>query len=148
MMQKLNFPTYQFQIDKRPKGFFIFDIIRKKYILLTPEEWVRQHTVHYLIEQKGYSPNLIAIEKQLSINNLKRRFDIVVFNQEMLPQILIECKAPEVKITQKTFDHANQYNWLLKAPFLFLTNGLKHYICQVNFKKNNYVFLEEIPTNS
>jgi type I site-specific restriction endonuclease len=148
MMQKLNFPTYQFQIDKRPKGFFIFDIIRKKYVLLTPEEWVRQHTVHYLIEQKGYSPNLIAIEKQLSINNLKRRFDIVVFNQEMLPQILIECKAPEVKITQKTFDQANQYNWLLKAPFLFLTNGLKHYICQVNFEENNYVFLEEIPANS
>ena len=144
-MQNLNFPTYQFKIEKRKNGLFIFDIIRKKYVLLTPEEWVRQHTIQYLIEEKNYSPNLIAIEKQLDINNLKRRFDIVVFNKQMQPEILVECKAPEVKITQKTFDQANQYNWLLKAPYLFLTNGLKHYICQVNFDENNYVFLETLP---
>ncbi len=147
-MQNLNFPTYKFQLEQRVNGVFIFDIIRKKYVLCTPEEWVRQHTLHYLIEEKGYSPNLIAIEKQLNINNLKRRFDIVIYNKQMRPEILIECKAPEVKITQKTFDQANQYNWLLKAPYLFLTNGLKHYICQVNFEENSYAFIKEIPNKS
>ena len=146
-MQALNFPKYAFQIQRKENGFFIFDIIRKGYFLLTPEEWVRQHTLHYLIYQKGYSQNLIAIEKQLAINGLKRRFDIVVFNKEMEPLILVECKAPGIKITQKTFDQANQYNWLLKAPYLFLTNGLKHYICQVNFETNNYTFIDSIPDN-
>jgi len=146
-MQRLNFQTYTFKYQHKANGTYIFDIIRKAYFLLTPEEWVRQHVIHYLIQEKNYSPNLIAVEKQLDINQLKRRFDIVVFNKEMQPNILIECKAPAIKITQKTFDQANQYNWLLKAPYLFLTNGLKHYICQINFKEGNYKFIEELPSN-
>jgi len=144
-MERLNFPPYQLQLKKKDDKIYIFDIIRKKYYLLTPEEWVRQHTLHYLIHNKKYPKSLIAVEKQLIINQTKRRFDIVVFNRKMQPEILVECKAPEVSITQATFDQANQYNWLLKAPYLFLTNGRKHYICQVNFETNNFVFLKDLP---
>ncbi len=143
-MQKLNFPTYQFKYQKKGDKTYIFDVIRKKYFLLTPEEWVRQNTIHFLLE-KGYSKSLISIEKQLNINGLKRRFDIVVFDKNMKSYLLIECKAPEVSINQKTFDQANRYNWLLKAPLLMLTNGMKHYICKIDFEKNNYKFLSELP---
>ena len=146
-MQKLNFPTYDFQLKKQDDKWLIFDPIRKKYYVLTPEEWVRQHTLQYLIQNKKYPKNLIAVEKELQINQTKRRFDIVVFNREMCPEILVECKAPGIAITQKTFDQANQYNWLLKAPFLFLTNGLKHYICQINFEANQFKFIKELPDN-
>ena len=144
-MQKLNFPVYNFKYKNTENKPYIFDIIRKGFYSLTPEEWVRQHMIHYLIQEKKYSPQLIAIEKQLNINGLKRRFDIVVFNKKLQPHILIECKAPTVLISQKTFDQANQYNWLLKAPFLILTNGLKHYICKIDFEQNKYQFLTEIP---
>jgi len=144
-MQKLNFPVYNFKYKNTENKPYIFDIIRKGFYSLTPEEWVRQHMIHYLIQEKKYSPQLIAIEKQLNINGLKRRFDIVVFNKKLQPHILIECKAPTVPISQKTFDQANQYNWLLKAPFLILTNGLKHYICKIDFEQNKYQFLTEIP---
>ncbi len=146
-MQKLNFPEYNFQLKKRDDKWLIFDPIRKKYYILTPEEWVRQHTLQYLIKDKNYPRSLIAVEKELLINQTKRRFDIVVFNHRMTPEILIECKAPHIVINQKTFDQANQYNWLLKAPFLFLTNGLKHYICQIDFKANQFKFIKELPDN-
>jgi len=145
LFQKLNFPTYDFKLIKQDSKIYIFDIVRKKYILLNPEEWVRQHVLHYLITEKKYPVNLIAVEKQLIINQNKRRFDLVVFNRKMQAEILIECKAPEVQINQKTFDQANQYNWLLKAPYLFLTNGKKHYICQINFEQNKVQFLKELP---
>jgi len=144
-MQKLNFPEYDFQLKKQDDKWLIFDPIRKKYYVLTPEEWVRQHTLQYLIQNKNYPKNLISVEKELQINQTKRRFDIVVFNHRMTPEILVECKAPHISINQKTFDQANQYNWLLKAPYLFLTNGLKHYICQINFETNQFQFLKELP---
>jgi len=144
-MQQLNFPAYDFRFKKDGNTMLVFDIIRKKYVVLTPEEWVRQHVLHYLIDDKNYPQGLIAVEKQLVINQTKRRFDIVVFNREMLPEILVECKAPHISIDQKTFDQANQYNWLLKAPYLFLTNGLKHYLCHINFAENNFCFLDELP---
>ncbi len=147
-MEPLNFPAYQLQLKKKDDKLYIFDVIRKKYYLLTPEEWVRQHTLHYLIYDKKYPKNLIAVEKQLLINQTKRRFDIVVFNREMQPHILVECKAPKISISQATFDQANQYNWLLKAPFLFLTNGKKHIFCEINFSQNNFKFLQELPSHS
>ncbi len=146
-MQKLNFPEYNFKLKKQDGKKLIFDPIRKKYYVLTPEEWVRQHTLQYLILEKKHSVSLIAVEKELQINHTKRRFDIVVFNREMTPEILVECKAPTIRISQKTFDQANQYNWLLKAPYLFLTNGLKHYICQIDFEANQFKFLKELPQN-
>ena len=147
IMQKLNFPEYDFKLKKQDDKWLIFDTVRKKYYILTPEEWVRQHTLHYLIRDKNYPKSLIAVEKELQINQTKRRFDIVVFNRKMTPEILIECKAPNISINQKTFDQANQYNWLLKAPFLFLTNGMKHYICQIDFEANQFKFLKELPEN-
>jgi len=147
-MQTLNFPAYSFRFKKVQNQIYIFDFIRKKYVVLTPEEWVRQHTLHYLIYDKKYPQNLIAVEKQLRINQTKRRFDIVVFNRNMQPEILVECKAPTVAITQTTFDQANQYNWLLKAPYLFLTNGIKHIYCQIDFAQNNFKFLQELPPHS
>jgi type I site-specific restriction endonuclease len=144
-MYQLNLPTYQFKFKKKQDKTYIFDIIRRKYYVLTPEEWVRQHIIHYLIFEKNYPKTLIAVEKQISINTVNRRFDIVVFNKNMKAEILVECKAPKININQKTFDQANQYNWLLKAPYLFLTNGLKHYICEINFDQNNFRFLKELP---
>ncbi len=146
-MQKLNFPEYNFKLKKQDGKKLIFDPIRKKYYVLTPEEWVRQHTLQYLILEKKHPVSLIAVEKELQINHTKRRFDIVVFNREMTPEILVECKAPTIRISQKTFDQANQYNWLLKAPYLFLTNGLKHYICHIDFEANQFKFLKELPQN-
>ncbi len=147
-MYKLNFPTYDFQLKKQNGKWLILDTIRHKYLVLTPEEWVRQHTIQYLIHDKAYPKNLIAVEKELKINQTKRRFDIVVFNKQMKPQILVECKAPNIPVTQKTFDQANQYNWLLKAPYLFLTNGMKHYICKIDFEANQFKFLKDLPKNS
>ncbi len=147
-MQVLNFPIYDFRLRKKNNKTYIFDIVRKKFFLLTPEEWVRQHSLHYLIIEKGYPLSLIAVEKHLYINGQLRRFDIVVFNRKMLPRILVECKAPEVPLTQTVFDQANQYNYLLKAPYLFLTNGRKHIYCQVDFNNNTYRFLAQIPKNT
>ncbi len=141
----LDFNKYNFRYKNKENKTYIFDIIRKKYVLLTPEEWVRQNLIHYIIYTKKYSPALIAVEKQLNINGLRRRFDIVVFNRNTHPQILIECKAPDIPIDQKTFDQANRYNWLLKAPYLVLSNGKKHYICKIDFDQNKYQFLKDIP---
>jgi hypothetical protein len=145
LLQELNFPFYDFKLKRQSQKIYIFDIARKKYVLLTPEEWVRQHVLHYLVIDKHYPVNLIAVEKQLMINKTVRRFDLVVFNKEMQPDILIECKAPGIPVNQKTFDQANQYNHLLKAPYLFLTNGRKHYICQIDFEENKFQFLPELP---
>ncbi len=144
-MQELNFPAYSFKYKNTQNKPYIFDVIRKGYYLLTPEEWVRQHMIRFLIEEKKYSPQLIAVEKQLEINGLKKRFDIVVFNKNMKPYILVECKAPHIKIDQQAFDQANRYNLLLKAPYLILTNGLKHLIFEINFEARQYRFLSQIP---
>jgi type I site-specific restriction endonuclease len=144
-MVSLHFPTYSFKIKSKENKPYIWDEIRKKYLLLTPEEWVRQHTVQYLIQEKKYSPDWMAIEKQFSINNIHKRADIVVFNKKMLPYIIVECKAPNVKITQETFDQIARYNLALDAKYLMLTNGLQHFYCQMNFEKKTYIFLEELP---
>jgi type I site-specific restriction endonuclease len=147
-MVSLHFPTYSFKIKSKENKPYIWDEIRKKYLLLTPEEWVRQHTVQYLIQEKKYSPDWMAIEKQFSINNIHKRADIVVFNKKMLPYIIVECKAPNVKITQETFDQIARYNLALDAKYLMLTNGLQHFYCQMNFEKKTYIFLEELPSFS
>lgn len=123
----------------------IFDKLRKKYIVLTPEEWVRQHFVYFLIEEKKYPVTLIALEKQLTINNLKKRSDILVFNTDGKPEIIVECKAPSIKITQNTFDQIARYNLKLRANYLILTNGLEHFYCKMDFKNETYIFLKDIP---
>ena len=123
----------------------IFDEIRKKFIVLTPEEWVRQHVVCFLMDEKKYPKSLINVEKVLKVNGLSKRYDAVVFNPDGSIKVLVECKAPEVKITQATFDKIARYNLTLKAQFLMVTNGLNHYFCQMDFENEAYVFLSQLP---
>ncbi|APZ47525.1 restriction endonuclease subunit R [Polaribacter reichenbachii] len=145
-LQKLNLPTYNFKLKSSENKTLIFDKLRKKYFVLTPEEWVRQHYVSFLIDKKKYPVSLIALEKQLTINNRKKRTDILVFNANGEPDIIVECKAPQIKITQATFDQIARYNLKLKANYLIVTNGLQHYYCKMDFEKETYVFLQDIPT--
>lgn len=145
-MQKLNLPSYTFKLKSNEKHTLIFDNLRKKYLVLTPEEWVRQHYVQYLVQEKNYPVSLIALEKQLTINNLKKRTDIVVYNKDGQPEIIVECKAPHIKISQDTFDQIARYNLQLKAKYLIVTNGLEHYYCSMDFENENYQFLKEIPS--
>jgi len=141
----LNFPTYSFRFKNSENNVAIFDEIRKKFILLTPEEWVRQHTLHYLIQDKNYPKSHINVEKLIKINILNKRYDIVVFQPNGEIFLLIECKAPEVAISQQTFDQIARYNLTLKAKYLMLTNGINHYFCQMDFENEKYIFLKELP---
>ncbi len=145
MVQQLNFPTYPFRFKNSENKPSIFDDIRKKFIVLTPEEWVRQHCVNFLMIEKKYPKSLINVEKELFINGRKKRYDIVVYNSDGSINILIECKAPKVPITQKTFDQIAQYNLTLNANLLMVTNGLNHYYCQLDYDNERYQFLKEIP---
>jgi len=147
-VQQLNFPTYPFRIKNSENKLSIFDDIRKKFIVLTPEEWVRQHCVLYLMTEKKYPKSLINVEKELLINGRKKRYDIVVFNTDGSIHILIECKAPKINITQKTFDQIAQYNLKLNADLLMVTNGLNHYYCQMDYDNERYQFLKDIPEYS
>ena len=144
-MQKLNLPTYDFRLKSSENKTLIFDNLRKKYLVLTPEEWVRQHFVHFLVDKKKYPTSLIAIEKQLSINNRKKRTDILVFNNAGKHDIIVECKAPSIKITQATFDQIARYNLKLKANYLIVTNGLEHFYCKMDFENEAYIFLKDCP---
>lgn len=147
-MTELNLPSYNYKFKSSENKRFIFDTIRKKFMVLTPEEWVRQHFVHYLIRYKKYPVSLIAIEKQLTVNGLKKRTDILVFDKKGNPDIIVECKAPKVPINQSTFDQIARYNLKLNAKYLIVTNGLQHYYCQMDFENERYVFLENIPDYS
>ena len=144
-MLKLNLPDYSFRYRTINSKQLIFDIVRKKYVALTPEEWVRQNFISWLIQELKYPASHIAIEKKLLLNELKKRFDAVVFNKDNKPAMLIECKAPEIKITQRTFEQAARYNMVLKLKYLVVTNGLDHYCCEIDFLENNYSFMEIIP---
>lgn len=144
-MIPLNLPSFEYQLKNSENKTFIFDVIRKKYIQLTPEEWVRQHFVHLLINQKAYPKSLISIEKQLTINRLKKRTDIVVFNNLGLPHLIVECKAPSIKITQTVFDQITRYNLNLQAKYLVLTNGLHHFFAEFDASKQGVIFLDDIP---
>ncbi|AOW10153.1 type I restriction enzyme HsdR N-terminal domain-containing protein [Flavobacterium gilvum] len=145
-MQNLNFPSYSFRFKNSENKLSIFDVIRKKFIILTPEEWVRQHVVSFLLEEKKYPKSLINVEKVLMVNGLRKRYDVVVFNPNGTIFVLIECKAPEVKISQAVFDQIARYNMTLDAEFLMVTNGLNHYFCQMDFENEKYEFLRELPT--
>ena len=143
-MLKLNFPNYTFKIKNKENGDYIFDEIRKKYIKLTKEEWVRQNCVKFLINEKNFSDLLINIEKTLKVNSLSKRYDIVVFNTDGSIKLLVECKSPEIKITQETFDQIAIYNISLKSELLMLTNGINHYYCKIDYKKQCYNFIKDI----
>ncbi len=144
-MEQLNFKTYPFRFKNSENKIAIFDIIRKKFILLTPEEWVRQHVVWFLIEEKKYPKSLVNVEKVITLNGLTKRYDIVVYNKNGSIEILVECKAPSVKIDQTTFDQIARYNMVLNANYLMVTNGLEQYYCQMDYINKKYSFLKEIP---
>ena len=144
-MQKLNFPAYTFRFKNSENKVAIFDEIRKKFILLTPEEWVRQHVVKFLLEEKKYPKSYINVEKILKINGLTKRYDVVVFQPDGKIAVLVECKAPEVVITQSTFDQIARYNMTLDAGHLMVTNGLNHYFCRIDREQEQYVFLHDLP---
>lgn len=124
----------------------IFDEIRKKFLVLTPEEWVRQHLVQFLISEKQFPRSLIKLEGGLKLNTLQKRTDIVVFSRSGESLLIVECKAPQVKITQEVFDQIARYNLVHKAEWLIVSNGLNHYCCKINFQDNSYSFLPEIPS--
>ena len=146
-LPKLNFPEVEFRFQKNEKGSIqVFDIVRKKFVDITPEEWVRQHIVHFLIQHKQVPASMISIEKQLILNNTKRRTDIVVFNSLLKPILIIECKAPHIEINQLTINQALRYNIELNVPAIFLSNGLQH----IFFKLENEApkVLKDIPDYS
>ena len=142
-MQQLNFPVFDFQIISESGEEKIFDIIRKKYVQLTPEEWVRQHAVRYLIENKGYPRTLIQIEGSIKVGKMNKRCDIIAYNKQMQPMLLVECKRPEVELNQEVFDQIFRYNISLGVPKLFVTNGKSHYCFSVSGEK--VTFLNDIP---
>lgn len=147
-MIRLNFPTYSFRFKNSENKISIFDVIRKKFIQLTPEEWVRQHVVRYLIEECNYSTSYINVEKVIKINGLTKRYDIVVYQPNGNIFLLVECKAPEVPISQNTFDQIARYNSSLNAKYLMVTNGLNHYFCVMDVLQEKYQFLKELPAYS
>lgn len=144
-MQPLKFPSYNFRTRRVERGVEIWDNIRKKWLLLTPEEWVRQHTVAYLIQELNYPQGLISVERSLKVNGLQKRADIVVFDKTSNPFLLAECKAPEVEISQGVFDQAARYNLTLKVPYLMVTNGLRHFCAHVNPEDSSWKYLQELP---
>ena len=144
-MQKLNFPKYSFRFKNSENKVSVFDEIRKKFVILTPEEWVRQHVVQFLIVSKKYPKSYINVEKSIQINGLTKRYDVVVFYPNGKIFLVIECKAPEIKISQETFNQIARYNLNLKASYLMVTNGLNHYFCEMDFEKEQYNFLNDLP---
>ena len=144
-MQKLNFPSYSFRLKSSENKTLIFDIVRKKYVVLTPEEWVRQHTIHFLHFDKKYPLSLMAVEKQLKIHSLTRRTDLVLYKNDGKPFIIVECKAPAVEISQDVFDQIARYNMELNADLLMVTNGVSHYYSFMDHENETYQFLPELP---
>ena len=144
-MQKLNLPIYSIKLKKEENKTLVFDPIRKKHIILTPEEWVRQNFIKFLIEEKNYPASLMAVEMEIDLFNTKKRCDIVLYNTKGLPHMIVECKAPSIKISQDTFDQIARYNMKLKTDLLVVTNGLQHYVCMIDYQNQCYHFLKEIP---
>ena len=145
-MIRLNLPSFDIKISGSKQHPQILDVLRRKFITLTPEEWVRQHFIHYLIESKGYPASLLANEVKLKIGSKTLRADSVLYSTQLSPRMIIEYKAPHIKITQQTFDQIFAYNLLLKADYLVVSNGLSHYCCKLDSDSQKYVFFEDIPT--
>ncbi|MFA8433686.1 MAG: type I restriction enzyme HsdR N-terminal domain-containing protein [Marinifilaceae bacterium] len=144
-MEKLNLPNYSFKIKSELQRNLIFDSIRKKYVKLTPEEWVRQNFIQYLIQEKHFPPGLMAVEMGVNINKLPQRSDIVLFNSMGNPLVIVECKATHIKISQETFNQIARYNMKLRVEYLIVTNGLRHYCCKMDYEKQTYSFLPQVP---
>lgn len=145
-MQKLNLPEFRFRIKEQNRQVLIFDEFRRKWMVLSPEEWVRQNFLKYLTEMKGFPKTLLAVEKKVDINGLPQRFDLLVYNRNGLPLLVAEFKSPAVNIDQQTFDQAVRYNSRLMAPYVLVSNGLSHFISKIDFASGTSGFLKEIPS--
>jgi hypothetical protein len=144
-MQELNLPEYEFKIESKAEGNFIFDIARKKHVALTPEEWVRQHWIHYLSKELNYPISLMIVEAGLKVNNLQKRADIVIYNQLKQPYLIVECKAPDINLTNEVFSQIINYYSSIRAEILIVSNGLKHVCFKFNHATKQTEFLNEIP---
>ena len=144
-MLSLNLPAFDAKIAARNGKNVIFDVIRRRYVALTPEEWVRQHFVHFLLAHKGYPQALMANEVQVQLNGTKKRCDTVLYRRDLTARMIVEYKAPEIEITQKVFDQITRYNMVLKVDYLIVSNGLQHYCCRIDYEHNSYTFLQDIP---
>ena len=144
-MFRLNLPPYPIKIQEKGEKRQIFDFLRRKWVALTPEEWVRQHFTHFLVEHKNYPQALLANEVELRIGEKHLRCDTLLYNKELRPRMIIEYKAPTIQIQQKTFDQISAYNLLLKVDYLVVSNGLSHYCCKMDYERQSYQFLEDIP---
>jgi len=145
LLLPLQLPPYPFKISDQNGQLILFDVIRKRNIIITPEEWVRQHFVQYLINQKNYPKTLIKLEGRHKFHGMAKRSDIVVYNTSGQKILLVECKAPSVTIDQKTFDQIARYNMVHKVNLLAVTNGLQHYYCRIDFETRDYNFIEALP---
>ena len=147
-MDRLNLPPYAIKLGEKNGRRTVFDILRRKYVALTPEEWVRQHFVHFLIEHKGYPKGLLGNEMELRVGTKRLRCDTLLYNAALQPQMIIEYKAPGITLTKEVFDQIFAYNLLLHVDYLIVSNGLQHYCCRMNYEKRQYEFLQEIPDYS
>ena len=144
-MHALNLPAYEARITINDGKRQIFDPLRKSYVALTPEEWVRQHFVNFLLNVKGFPATLMANEVAITLNGMKKRCDTVVYDKALKPRVIVEYKAPTVKITKEVFAQISRYNLTLKVDYLIVSNGLQHYCCMMDYTSNTYRFLQEIP---
>lgn len=145
---KLNLPPYPLWVERTPSGIAIYDQLRKKFVALTPEEWVRQNFTAHLINALGFPPALMANEVGLKLNGTLRRSDTVVWDRYGKPLVIVEYKAPSVRITQRTVDQITRYNMVFQAPYLIISNGLQHICCELDLQTRSYKFLPEIPVYS
>jgi len=144
-MLALNLPSFDIKIKEDGSKKSIFDVIRRKYVALTPEEWVRQHFVHYLMEHLGYPKELLANEVEISLNGTSKRCDTVLYNRDLTARMIVEYKAPDIQITQQVFNQIMRYNMVLHVDYLVVSNGINHYCCKMDYTNNSYAFLKEIP---
>lgn len=144
-MQELNLPRYEISVKRNGKRLTIFDFLRRRHVALTPEEWVRQHFVHFLVEHKGYPKGLLANEVELSVGEKSLRCDSILYDSNLKPRMIVEYKAPSVAVTQKVFQQIATYNLLLRVDYLVVSNGLTHYCVKMDYDNQKYLFLEDIP---
>lgn len=144
-MSRLNLPSFDTKIVEKDGKPFVLDVIRRQYVALTPEEWVRQHFVHFLINDRGFPKSLMSNEVRLKFNGMSRRCDTVVYDRTLRPRVIVEYKAPTVNITRQVFDQICRYNMVLRVDYLIVSNGLVHYCCKMDYETCGYTFLSEIP---
>ena len=145
-MYRLNLPSYSLKLRKNKlQKVEVFDPLRKKYLILTPEEWVRQNFIEYLADKMHYPKSLMQSEVALKINRVQKRADIVLYGKQGQAILLVECKAPDIKISQEVFDQAARYNMVFKVQYMIITNGLQHYCCELDHENESYNFMEDIP---